>query len=240
MIINEKKYSASTLLFSGVVAYAFGYATHYYIQKRKDYIDAQYEEELDTLYNVDELLNLYNHDPDQLELDLKHAEYDNTVILVDNVPYDINSNKNNPENIVVENQPNLTNIFDGDSYSDWDYGFEISQRSLDKPYIIHQDEYFGKETEYTQSTLTYYAADDILVDEKEVPIYNYKSVTGELRFGHGSDDQNVVYIRNDRLSGEYEVIRDSGSYEVEVLGNQYEQALKNIDLKNSVLKFRPE
>ncbi len=231
---SEKRYSASVLLISGAAAYAFGYATHYYMQKRKDYIIYESTE-------YDEPVGSFQYDPDQLELDLKHAEYDSSVILVDNVPYSTASKPNNPEDIVVEKQPNPVSIFRSDSDMDWDYEAEVAKRSLDKPYIIHQDEYFAKETEYSQSTLTYYAGDDILVDEREVPIYNYKSVTGELMFGHGSDDQNVVYVRNDRLSGEYEILRDSGSYEVEVLGNQYEKVLRDIDLKNSsVLKFRPE
>lgn len=238
---SEKKYSASVLLLSGAVAYALGFATSHFLNKKKTN-DVYFDFENDEHY-VESDYETKLVDPDQLEFDFdfKHAEYDTTSILVDNTPYKIDSEPNNPEEIVVENQPNHVSIFKGGSEMDWDFEKELSNRSIEKPYIIHETEYFANETDYSQSTLTYYAGDDILVDEREVPIYNYKSVTGELIFGHGSEDQNVVYVRNDRLSGEYEILRDSGSYEIEVLGNHYEKTLRDMDLKSTnVLKFRPE
>ena len=38
------------------------------------------------------------------------------------------------------------------------------------------------------------------------------------RFGHGSGDNNVVYIRNDRLENDFIVLRSQGEYAKEVLG----------------------
>lgn len=122
----------------------------------------------------------------------------------------------------------------------WDYDLEMPNRTSDQPYIIHVEEYINQEMEnYSQSSLTYFAGDDILVDEQEVPIYDYRNVVGELRFGHGTNgDPNVVFVRNERLEMEWEILRDEGSYEIEVLGLQIEEDFSKGDLKHGVRRFR--
>jgi hypothetical protein len=242
---NTKQYSAAAPLISGVVGFAIGFGVCWYKTKKEkddlnqllDDLSEQFSDLRKSYFGEDsyESFDKVIDGPIQLELDLgsdlSHGRPYNNVL---NTPQD-------PAEIVVENQPNFINIFKSESVSmDWDYELEKENRTMDKPYILHQDEYFSKETEYSQSTLTYYSGDDILVDEQEVPIYNYKAVVGELNFGHGSDDPNVVYVRNDKLSGEYEVIKDSGLYEIEVLGNEYESILEKHDLKPNIMKFRDE
>jgi len=242
---NTNHSSATAPLISGVVGFAIGFGVCWYkTKKEKDELNQmlndlseQFAELRNSYFGEDsyESFDKVVEESIQLELDLgadlSHGRPYNNVL---NQPQD-------PAEIVVEHQPNFVNIFTSEGVSmDWDYELEKENRTMDKPYILHQDEYFSKETEYSQSTLTYYSGDDILVDEQEVPIYNYKAVVGDLRFGHGSDDPNVVYVRNDKLSGEYEVIKDSGLYEIEVLGNEYESILEKHDLKPNVMKFRDE
>ena len=124
---------------------------------------------------------------------------------------------------------------------DWNYELEIAKRTTEEPYILHRDEFFEDEKDYTQSTFTYYAGDEILVDEDDKPIYNHEQITGQLQFGHGSGDANVVYIRNDRRKAEYEVIFDQGLYSVEVLGLEIEDNQRTKDLRHSkVPKFRED
>ena len=129
-------------------------------------------------------------------------------------------------------------VFDTE-FDHWDYNDEIPKRSKNKPHIIHRDEFWGEELGYSQSTLTYYAGDDILTDQEDTPIYGYKIVTGELQFGHGSNDPGVVFVRNDKQSAEYEVIRHEGSYSQTILGVAAEEDSEKNDLKHSVRKFRP-
>lgn len=118
----------------------------------------------------------------------------------------------------------------------WDYAEEVPKRTADAPYIIHRDEFFGEEAEgYIQSTLMYYKGDDILVDEQDVPIYDRAKVVCELEFGKGSEDPSIVYIRNDKLEAEYEVILDRGLFQVEVLGAQLEHSF---DKKTPLHKFK--
>lgn len=120
----------------------------------------------------------------------------------------------------------------------WNYETELSTRTADEPYVIHCDEYFADEMGFVQSTLTYYKGDNILVDENTVPIYNHDKTVGELKFGYGSKDPNVVYIRNEKFQGEYEVLLEPGFYAVEVLGQEIESEYSEGDLKHSLQKFR--
>jgi hypothetical protein len=141
-----------------------------------------------------------------------------------------------------EETPVVTNVFDtaGD---EWDYAIELNERRKQSIYVLHIDEFMADEMEWnSQSTLTWYEGDQILCDSKDVPIYDWLSVVGELKFGHGSKDPNVCYIRNERLQAEYEVLRDPGSYETEVLGGQVEERARRADVKheNSPRKFRRE
>lgn len=139
--------------------------------------------------------------------------------------------------IVQDSEVVHHNIFDG-LQDEWDYDVEKANRQSDKPYVIHVDEFVANESEYeTQKTLTYYEADDILADDKDVPFTNIERsrVVGrnDLLFGHGSLDPNIVYMRNDALGCEYEIIRESGSYQEVVLGANLEEDYAKADLKHS-------
>lgn len=142
-----------------------------------------------------------------------------------------------------EAQPNVVSIFPANSDDDWDFDKEVMLRTPDAPYIIHKDEFFGDEMGWdTQQTLTWYEGDKILCNEQDIPIHKPDNLVGELKFGHGSGDPNVVYIRNESLQAEYEVLRDRGSYEIDVLGGQVEKQLQEDDLKHSrqPTRFRME
>lgn len=139
----------------------------------------------------------------------------------------------------MSDEPQRQSIFNSEGDT-WDQDAEEVLRSTAGPHVIHKDEFWREERGYSQTTLTYYVGDDILVDQEDVPVYNHLETTGELKFGHGSGDQNVVYVRNDSLKAEYEIIRDRGSYEVVVLGLQAEEDLERTTLKHSLTRFRPD
>ncbi len=137
----------------------------------------------------------------------------------------------------------VSNVFDAVSDADWDYEAERSTRTEEEPYIIHVDEFISDEMGWdSQSTITWYEGDKILTDSHDTPIYNPEAMVGEIRFGHGSRDPNVVYVRNEKLQAEYEILRDEGSYEDEVLGSRAQNEFEVSDLRhaNSPRKFRAE
>jgi hypothetical protein len=121
--------------------------------------------------------------------------------------------------VVVE--PARSSNEDKSKDDDWDYSKEVPKRNQHHPYVIHQDEYNAEEPGYQQQTWTYYAADDILVDEDDEVVVRPELIVGTenlRKFGHGSDDPDVVFIRNDRVQIEFEICRTLKSHSVEVLG----------------------
>lgn len=143
-----------------------------------------------------------------------------------------------PKLVPNEKVEEVEGIFPVSEDEDWSYEEEIKTRGPDHPYIIHRDEFFSQESEYRQTSLSYYQSDNILCDEQDVPVYNPEKVVGELKFGHGSADPSIVYIRNDHLEAEYEVILDEGYYQTEVLGHEVENAVERNELKHGVHRFR--
>jgi len=132
----------------------------------------------------------------------------------------------------VEQEAEVTTIF---AHDDWDYDVEKRSRSREAPYIIHAEEMFNKEEpfeDFSESTITWFDGDNVLVDENEVPIYNPDQVVGKLNFGHGSGDKNVCYVRNESLEHDYEVLLDTGTYEAAVAGLRAEKEIED-DLQHS-------
>jgi hypothetical protein len=112
-----------------------------------------------------------------------------------------------------------------DKNDGWNFPRELQLRSGDRPHIIHQDEFTHNETEFSQVTYTYYAEDDVLADESEEIVTDRDAIIGAgvlNRFGHGTDDFNILYVRNPVLELEIEICCSPGSYEVEVLGLERE------------------
>ena len=105
----------------------------------------------------------------------------------------------------------------------WDYESEKRRRSPDTPYIIHYDERNEFE-EYGEETLNYYERDDVLCNERDEVIgegQERDELIGEGnldRFGHGSNDPSIVYVRNDRVEMVYEIVRTPNSFAEEVHG----------------------
>lgn len=106
----------------------------------------------------------------------------------------------------------------------WDYEGELERRTAlrdnDHPYIIHKDEFFGNST-YDKTSLVYFEGDDVLIDEDSTVVDPRKDVVSEedlTRFGYGSGDPNIIYIRNDSLKSDFEICRDVGHYAEKVLG----------------------
>lgn len=115
----------------------------------------------------------------------------------------------------------VSNIF---SDNEWNLEQEKSKRKASPhlPYVISQDEYMEGEPGYEQITLAYYEdGEGVLVDPQDKPIPDSDKIVGDdnlLRFGHGSGDSRVVYVRNDDISVDFEIVKSQGSYEQEVLG----------------------
>lgn len=89
------------------------------------------------------------------------------------------------------------------------------------PYIIPETEFSNTFTHYDKLTLYYYDEDDTLADENEEIVANIDYIIGDENlncFGVESNDTDIVYVRNDQLAIDYEVIRVYKSYQRDVMG----------------------
>lgn len=123
----------------------------------------------------------------------------------------------------VKNRNVFQENFRGLQTDVWDYEKELRSRTPEVPFVIHKEEFQeGVQSEdHNQSTLTYFIQDDVLIDEADQQIREIDETVGLEnleKFGHGSEDANVVYVRNHRLKMDYEILRNGGSYASEVLG----------------------
>lgn len=81
-----------------------------------------------------------------------------------------------------------------------------------KPYVVSPDE-FGEADGYDIITLNYYA-DGVVADDWNDPIEDIGATIGEDFASHyGEYEEDVVYVRNDRLKVEYEILRSNLRYE---------------------------
>ena len=83
--------------------------------------------------------------------------------------------------------------------------------SVDEPYVIAPEE-FGDLDDYETISLTYYA-DQILADDNDVIVDDVEDVVGFdslNNFGEYEDDS--VFVRNDRLKCDYEILLDQRKY----------------------------
>lgn len=95
------------------------------------------------------------------------------------------------------------------------------ERSKDYPYVITAEEFFTEGETNEKICLAYYEGDETLSDDAQDKIDDVEEKIGTanlLRFGHGSQDPNSVYIRNEKLECDFEVTKEDGKYSVLVLG----------------------
>ena len=147
------------------------------------------------------------------------------------------------EETIVDEEPEVVNIFAHSAEGEWNWEDELRARqNAQGPFPIHEDEYMSAEEEgLSQSTITYYEADDIMADSNDTPLYGWNVIVGELRWGFGSSDVNSFYVRNPAMKAEYEVLRDPGSFAETVLGLEADADQERAELKHSrSLRFRLE
>lgn len=88
---------------------------------------------------------------------------------------------------------------------------DVNNDPQDKPYVISPDE-FGEFDDYGTISLTYYA-DGILTDDADEPIEDVEGVVGAESLNHFGDyEDDSVFVRNDRLKSDYEILLDQRRY----------------------------
>jgi hypothetical protein len=111
---------------------------------------------------------------------------------------------------------------DSEEEDEYDGQFMSYESNGGDTHIITMEEFAEEMGHYDKISLTFYEDDEVLTDESEEIIDDPIAILGEdalVSFGVGSGDPEVVYVRNDWLQIDYEVIRLSKSYKETVLGD---------------------
>lgn len=199
------KYILGAIL-GGVALFGGGFASGYFYMKRKFF--KQYEvieDGIVPLETSEVIVGEKKSDKEEkkdeekpelpTKLDKKDEGNDYRKTLVD---YSTRANKK-------------TDMVDDDGYNRDDY--------LD-PYVITKYDFDNENRHYSKIT-AYYYKDNVLVEEgmDSDPQYDarrYLGIDVSQIFGmvkdEDNDDENIAYVRNDRLSIDYEIIRSSQTY----------------------------
>lgn len=82
---------------------------------------------------------------------------------------------------------------------------------VERPYVITPDE-FGEIDEYETISLTYYA-DEVLTDDMDELVEDVDETIGTDSLTHfGEYEDDSVFVRNDRLRADYEILLDERNY----------------------------
>jgi hypothetical protein len=85
------------------------------------------------------------------------------------------------------------------------------EKPVDEPHIISPDE-FGEYDDYVTVSLTYYD-DGVLADDIDELVEDVDEVVGMDFFSHfGEYEDDSVFVRNDRLRCDYEILLDHRRY----------------------------
>lgn len=140
------------------------------------------------------------------------------------VPKETKSEDENPDEPDPE-QPSLSknvkpNLMDyaarvrNEGYGEPEEDEPAEESPLDRnpvPYVVSPEE-FAEMDEYTTVSLTYYA-DQVLADDDDVVIHDVEDLVGFDSLNHfGEYDDDAVYVRNERLKTDFEILLDHRTY----------------------------
>ena len=92
----------------------------------------------------------------------------------------------------------------------WTVRTDKSEAS-EKPYVISPDE-FGEFEDYEKISLIYYN-DGVLTDENNEIVDDINEIVGEDSLKHfGEYEEDSVFVRNDKLKCDYEILYDLRKY----------------------------
>lgn len=114
------------------------------------------------------------------------------------------------DKIVDDLRERYTEVLKDHKYSIDEPCYEGGQ---DRPYVVSSEE-FGNGDEYDIISLNYYS-DGIVSDDWGDKIEDIEATIGEdfaSHYDEDPEDPDVVYVRNDRLKVEYEILRNLSTY----------------------------
>lgn len=116
------------------------------------------------------------------------------------------------ENIHTETEPDYDDIIEKLNYNQFSTKTNETQKEK-KPYIISMDDY-NTDTNYEKVIISYFEDDGVLMfnDTKEI-LDNVGKDIGNDNIERLNEDGNEIYVRNEVLGVDYNIVSEPGSYE---------------------------
>lgn len=216
---------------ASVVSLAVGSVSGYLYARRVlgAQFDARLEEEIKQTKAFYE--NLQKPDPDDLAAHLVGKDFDGdsqinvydtqTVEMPEEIAALANKFAEAEAEIEEEAQPLEYNAFEDAPKTGWDQQYEDDSRKNGIPYIVSEEEFNENALDHEQGHLTWYGGDNVLADSKDEVISDETKYVGDRaldNFGHGSQDPNIVFVRNEMMEMDFEIAKSNKSYSEDVLG----------------------
>lgn len=114
------------------------------------------------------------------------------------------------------NLQSLIDMYTADEVAQSEFSQQVAvavEQENSAPYVISREKYAYDEEGhyYSKITLYYYPDDRVLLDDDEEPIADVARHVGWRnlsRFGDESGDPGVVFVRNDKLESDFEIVRE--------------------------------
>ena len=122
---------------------------------------------------------------------------------------------------------------------------EPEERSVESSeiHIITTEDYQTRKQEYVKEMIYFYESDSVfshITDDKIDDPTELFGANIHLQFGSQTTDPDVVYVRNDKMQVDYEIIRMHDSYSSAVLGIVPEEKPKRKNSRKRVQKVEEE
>lgn len=132
----------------------------------------------------------------------------------DKSEYDSEQSKKKEAAEAAKTKANISDY--ADKLTNYGYGYDKEKGGVDDMndsiQVISPDE-FGDADGYSVVSLTYYEGDGVLTDDWDNPIPDVEGTVGSDFASHfGEFEQDSVFIRNNDLRTEFEILRDLRSY----------------------------
>lgn len=105
----------------------------------------------------------------------------------------------------------------------------IQKRDPSEPYLITVDEFMDDNPEFDKQNVTYFEGDDSLCDERDMLIPDIDENVGRKNlenFGLYSRDSEIVYVRNERISVDFEIAYDPRTYVEAIAGFKFRNVVR--------------
>lgn len=225
-------------IFKNLIIYGIGAATGAFIAIKmlEDHYAAIADEEIEAVKNmarekIKEIEKKYEKDTEEVkEVIKKNEEVVNNVykkMARDYTKPNLEEIAERAKKIADEEKEYPREDDDMDELEEEMYEKEAESDKLNErydvdPYLITEEEFSNENLHYEKETLWYYLEDKVLCNDSEELVDDVEALIGEDTLEFINDDQ-TIYIRNDRQGSDFEIVCVKKAYSVEVMGGSLEE-----------------